>query len=142
MVQEIWKAELVDGSVKIALGENRTYTTNNTNYPLKRTISGNSTWIPVAPKTFLQEGKTYTRRASGGIFRCFQVTSDPVWNKKLARQVGARNQEGVGLAVPTLEGVLPAFVGDWITVDQDGIVDIYTEENFSKEYKYVLEPAF
>lgn len=52
-----------------------------------------------------------------------------------ARWVGARVHATAGLRVPTLEGVEVAFLDDWIVRDADGIVYIYTDEDFKRDFR-------
>jgi len=64
-----------------------------------------------------------------------QIVSDPKEMARIAKWVGARVYPTTGLRVPTLEGVTAAFIGDWIVVDEDGIVEVYDNTDFSHEFK-------
>ena len=59
-----------------------------------------------------------------------------------ARWCGARVHATAGLRVPTLEGVEVAFVGDWIVRDADGIVYIYTDEDFKRDFRALTSRDF
>lgn len=73
--------------------------------------------------------------SSGNKYRAERVEEDTSKLKRAAQWVGGRPYEGTGIRVPTLEGVEVAFIGDWIVKDKDGIVYIYTDEDFKRDFR-------
>lgn len=75
------------------------------------------------------------RDESGNEYEASRIEGSPESLRRVAKWVGARVHGSAGLRVPTLEGVEVAFVGDWIVRDEDGIVYIYTDEDFKREFR-------
>lgn len=75
------------------------------------------------------------RDAEGSEYEATKVEGSPESLRSVAKWVGARISGSAGLRVPTMEGVQVAFVGDWIVRDEDGIVYIYTDEDFKSEFR-------
>ena len=93
---------------------------------------------PPAPPSYfptMKVGFPNYRDAEGAEYEATKVEESQESLRRVAKWVGARISGTAGLRVPTMEGVQVAFVGDWIVRDQDGIVYIYTEEDFKSEFR-------
>lgn len=102
-------------------------------------VVGPSVYIPAPtpPSYFptMRVGFPNYRDAEGAEYEAAQVEENRESLRRVAKWVGARISGTAGLRVPTMEGVQVAFVGDWIVRDEDGIVYIYTDEDFKSEFR-------
>lgn len=94
-------------------------------------------WMANQPAYFpsMKVGFANYRDSEGAEYESAKIEANEQSLRRVAKWVGARVSGSAGLRVPTLEGVQVAFVGDWIVRDEDGIVYIYTDEDFKSEFR-------